>query len=220
MTPILYSYWRSSAAYRVRMALNLKQMAYDIVPVHLLNNGGEQRSTAHLARNPFGLVPALAIDGVVLSESLAIIDYLDETRPETPLLPRNPVHKAQARAFALHIACNIHPLNNLRVVQHLKANGWSEDQTADWTRHWMAEGFAGLERMVADHTGDWLFGDAPGVAECFLTPQMYNARRFALDLAAYPALADVDARTRDLPAVRAAMPEAQPDAPAPKGCGA
>lgn len=220
MTPILYSYWRSSAAYRVRMALNLKQIAYDIVPVHLLNNGGEHVAPAHLARNPLGRVPVLAIDGVVLSESLAIIDYLDRTRPEHPLIPSDPAARAQVLAFASHIVANIHPLNNLRVIQHLKAQGWSEDQTHDWMRHWMADGLKGAEALVAGHAGPWLFGDTPGLAECCLVPQLYNARRFNLDLTAYPTLMAADARARDLPAVRAAMPEVQPDAPAPKGCGA
>ena len=212
MTPVLYSYWRSSAAYRVRMALNLKGVTYETVAVHLLQDGGQHKSAAHLARNPLGLVPALAIDGVVLSESLAIIDYLDETRPGPALWPQQPGSRAVARALALHIACNIHPLNNLRVVQHLKAQGWSEDQTQDWMRHWMCEGFAGAERLLAAQDAAWRAEAVHGGVACFVVPQLYNARRFDVDMTPYPMLTDLDTAARAVPAVQAAAPEAQPDA--------
>jgi maleylacetoacetate isomerase len=201
---ILYDYFRSSAAYRVRIALNLKGVAYERVEVHLLE--GAQRSEAHLARKPQGLVPALDIGGgTVLTQSLAIIEWLDSAWPEPRLIPADPLQRAAAMAQALAIAADIHPLNNLRVLKRLKQLGVEESLRDDWYRHWIAEGFAALEAMAGD--GRFLGGDAPGIADVLLVPQMYNARRFELPLDAYPKLVAADAAACALEAFAAASPE-------------
>jgi maleylacetoacetate isomerase len=201
---ILYDYFRSSAAYRVRIALDLKRVAYERVEVHLLE--GAQRSEAHLARNPQGLVPALDIGGgTVLTQSLAIIEWLDSAWPEPRLIPADPLQRAAAMAQALAIAADIHPLNNLRVLKRLKQLGVEESLRDDWYRHWIAEGFAALEAMAGD--GRFLGGDAPGIADVLLVPQMYNARRFELPLDAYPKLVAADAAACALEAFAAASPE-------------
>ncbi|MCP3732308.1 maleylacetoacetate isomerase [Sphingomonas sp. MG17] len=201
---ILYDYFRSSAAYRVRIALNLKGVAYERVEVHLLE--GAQRSEAHLARNPQGLVPALDIGGgTVLTQSLAIIEWLDSAWPEPRLIPADPLARAAAMAQALAIAADIHPLNNLRVLKRLKQLGVEESERDDWYRHWIAEGFAALEAMAGD--GRFLGGDTPGIADVLLVPQMYNARRFELPLDAYPKLVAADAAACALEVFAAASPE-------------
>jgi len=205
---ILYDYFRSSAAYRVRIALNLKGLSYEQHDILLLEN--QQRSPAHLARNPQGLVPALEAEGQVITQSLAIIEWLDARHPEPRLIPADPDARAAAIARALVVAADIHPLNNLRVMRRLKEMGIDEAGRNDWTRHWIAEGFAALEAMAGD--APFLGGDAPGVADLFLVPQMYNARRFETPLDAFPRLVAIDAAATQLPAFAAA----HPDAVAPK----
>lgn len=201
---LLHDYFRSSAAYRVRIALNLKRVAYERRDVMLLEN--QQRSPAHLARNPQGLVPALEVDGIVLTQSLAIIDWLDARYPEPRLIPVDPAARAQAIAQALVVACDIHPLNNLRVMRWLSRELEVEEAKRDeWTRHWIAEGFAALETMAGE--GPFLGGDAPGIADLFLVPQMYNARRFGTPLEAYPKLVRADAACMALEAFAAAHPD-------------
>ncbi|MCS6996884.1 MAG: maleylacetoacetate isomerase [Casimicrobiaceae bacterium] len=215
----LYTYFRSSAAYRVRIALNLKGLQSEHVPVHLLQ--AEQRSERYRAVNPAGLVPALELDnGEVLTQSLAIIEWLDERYPEPHrLLPGDVETRARIRAFALTIACDIHPINNLRVMQYLEARfGADETARAEWTRHWIALGFSACEAMLeAEHRagrgGRFAFGDSPTLADCVLVPQCFNARRFDLDLGAYPRLAAVEAQCLKLDAFARAHPLRQPDAP-------
>lgn len=201
---ILYDYFRSSAAYRVRIALALKGVTYERRDVLLLEN--QQRSPEHLARNPQGFVPALEVDGKVVTQSLAIIDWLDSRFPEQRLIPVDPDARAAALARALVVGADIHPLNNLRVLRRLKAMGIDDQGRDEWTRHWIAEGFAALESMAGD--GPFLGGDAPDVADAFLVPQMYNARRFQTPLDAYPRLVAIDARAAALPAFAAAHPDA------------
>lgn len=202
---VLYDYWRSSAAYRVRIALNLKGIAYTSVPIDL--RVGQQGEAPYTALNPQGLVPALAIDGHLLTQSLAIIDYLDQTRPEPPLLPAGPAARAGALARALVIAADVHPIQNLRVMNRLKSQFGADDAAAaEWNRHWIATGFAALE---AQAPGSGLFGgSAPDLSDICLVPQMTNARRFGLDLDAFPRLVRIDAALRELPQFAAAAPEA------------
>jgi maleylacetoacetate isomerase len=215
MTLRLYTYWRSSAAYRVRIALALKGLRYESVPTHLLRDGGEQRSPAYRAMNPQGLVPALDHDGFVLSQSLAICEYLEDVQPEPPLLPRDPRERGIVRSMALAVACDIHPLNNLRVQQFLRGEpGQPDEAVTRWVRHWIASGFEALESLVARHSGDGrhCFGDAVTLADVCLVPQVSNARRAKLDLSAFPTLVAVCSHLESLPAFAAARPDAQPDA--------
>ncbi len=211
----LYTYFRSSAAYRVRIALNLKGIGYDAVPVHLLRNGGEQHHAAYRAVNPGELLPALDVDGTVLTQSLAIVEYLEETHPFMPLLPQDALGRARVRALAQTIACDTHPLTNLRVLQHLKAElGVSEEAKTTWYRHWLAEGMRMLEAQLADSadTGRFCHGDTPTLADCCLVPQVFNANRFGVDLAPYPTIAAIDAACAGIEAFQAAHPARQPDA--------
>ena len=215
----LYSYFRSSAAYRLRIALHLKGLAFDTVPVHLLKGGGEQLQSAYRAINPAALVPALNIDadndGTTLTQSLAIMEYLDETHPQPPLLPADALGRARVRALALTVACDIHPLNNLRVLTYLSGElQASGDARNAWARHWMALGFATLEQHLANDaaTGLCCHGDTPTLADCCVVPQVFNARRFELDLAPFPTLARIAAHCEALPAFIAAHPAQQPDA--------
>ena len=211
----LYSYWRSSAAYRVRIALGLKGIAWESVSVHLVRDGGEQRKPSYRRINPQGRVPALEHDGRVLTQSLAIIEYLDETWPEPALLPSTAAARARVRALAQLIACDIHPLNNLRVLQYIgKEFGQSEDARNDWYRHWIADGFDALEALLAasPETGRYCHGDTPGLADVLLVPQVYNARRYQCDLAAYRTITRIDQACSALPAFESARPERQPDA--------
>ncbi len=208
----LYTYFRSSAAYRVRIALNLKGLSYEPVFVHLRK--GEQQGEAYRAVNPQGLVPALETAEGVLAQSLAIIEYLDETHPSPPLLPAEPFARAQVRRMAQIIACDIHPLNNLAVLKTLKRDfGADEEAIGRWYAHWIHRGFAALEELVARYgSAERSFGEAVTLADVCLVPQMANARRFAVDLEPFPRLVAIDAALRALPAFAAAAPEAQPDA--------
>ena len=211
----LYSYWRSSAAYRVRIGLNLKGLDYALVPVHLVRDGGQQHAPGYAALNPQQLVPALRDGERVLTQSLAILEYLEETRPQPPLLPVDAAGRARVRALAQLVACDIHPLNNLRVLQFFDRQ-WNVPQAErdDWVLYWMREGFAAMETMLAasPDTGRYCHGDMPGLADCCLLPQLYNARRFTLDLAPFPTLRRIEAACLQLPAFDAARPENQPDA--------
>ena len=204
--PLLQDYFRSSASYRVRIALRLKGVEHDSVSVDL--RAGDQRADEYKARNPQGFVPMLEVDGHKLTQSLAIIAYLDATRPEPPLLPADPADQAHVHAMALLVACDIHPLNNLRVLNYLK-NELGQDEPArdTWYRHWIAEGFAALEALAAPRAGKFLFGDAPTIADVCLVPQMYNARRFDVPLDDYPLLVRVDAEANRLDAFAAAHPD-------------
>ena len=210
----LYSYWRSSAAYRVRIALNLKGLAYDLIPTHLIRDGGEQRQPDFLALNPQGLVPVLDHDGVVLSQSLAIIEYLDELFPDPPLLPAEASDRAKVRAIAQLIACEMHPLNNLRVLQYLRQElHQDKDAVDDWYQHWIAVGFDALEKLVSEHgNGRHCFGDNVTLADICLVPQVFNARRFECDLTPYPKLVQVAENLEKIEAVVKAAPQNQPDA--------
>jgi len=215
----LYTYFRSSAAYRVRIALNLKGLAYEAVPVHLLRNGGEQHQPTYRAVNPLGLVPALAdADGSLLTQSLAIVEYLEETCPSPALLPTGAVARARVRAFAQGIACDIHPINNLRILNYLRGPlCQQEEQVSGWIRHWVETGLAALEGMVdrpghVPAEGRFCFGDSPGMADLCLVPQLFNARRSGCDLSACPTLVAIDAHCRSLPAFADAAPDRQPDA--------
>jgi maleylacetoacetate isomerase len=204
--PILFDYYRSSAAYRVRIALNLKSVDYDSASINLA--GGEQKRDEYRARNPQGLVPMLEIDGRRIVQSLAIIDYLDASRPEPPLVPKDAADRAHVLALALVVACDIHPLNNLRVLKHLVGPlGQDEDAKNAWIATWIGQGFAALEAMAAPRAGRFLFGDAPGLADICLVPQMYNARRFEVPLDDYPLLVRADAEATALEAFAAAHPD-------------
>jgi len=211
----LYDYFRSSAAYRVRIALNLKGVATsDRTFVHL--RMGSQRAQDYLALNPQGLVPALELDdGRVLTQSLAIIEYLDETHPAPPLLPRDAAGRARVRAIALGIACEIHPLNNLRVLNYLTGTlGATEEQRNGWYKYWIDVGFEALEKQLAHDpsTGRFCHGDAPTMADVCLVPQMANAAKMSVDVAPYPTLVRIDAECRRIPAFADAAPAKQPDA--------
>lgn len=214
----LYSYWRSSAAYRVRIGLNLKALPYETLPVHLVRDGGQQHSEAFRATNPQELVPVLQHGNRQMRQSLAILEYLDETWPTPPLLPVLARDRERVRAIALAIACEIHPLNNLRVLQYFE-NTWNvpQPEREGWVRHWVEGGFAAVEAMLDDHpsTGEFCEGDIPTLADCCLVPQVYNARRFNVDVDQYPTIARIDKACLALPAFDAARPENQPDAPQP-----
>ncbi len=211
----LYDYWRSSAAYRVRIALNLKGVSCVQVPVHLARDGGEQHRPDYLDVNPQKLVPVLEADGRRITQSLAIIQYLDERHPEPPLLPADDSGRARVRALALAVACDMHPLMNLRVLKYLTGPmRLDEGQKMTWYRHWMAEGLTAIERLLADSadTGEYCHGDRPGLADLCLVPQLYNARRFNCDLDPYPTVRRIENACLELAAFDAALPENQPDA--------
>jgi maleylacetoacetate isomerase len=209
----LHTYFRSSAAYRVRIALNLKGLQYQSHSKVLMK--GEQRQPEYLQLNPQGLIPALEVDGAVLTQSLAIIEYLDEVYPAPPLLPRDAVGRAHVRAMALAIACDIHPLNNLRVLNYLKQPLAHEQASIDdWYRHWITLGFTALEAQVQRHSngGRYCYADTLSLADVLLAPQMLNARRFNTELTPFPTLVAICSHLDALPAFAAARPEAQPDA--------
>lgn len=211
----LYSYFRSSAAFRVRIALNLKGVAYETIPRHLLRGGGEHLRPEYLTANPQGLIPALQDGGSVLAQSLAIIEYLEEQYPQPPLLPRDAMLRAQVRAMALGIACDMHPLQNLRVTNYLSRTlAQSDEVVAEWRRHWVALGFGALEELVKRHSGDGRHccGDSVTLADVLLLPQLFSARRFEVDLEPYPRLRAIGAHLETLPAFVKAAPQAQPDA--------
>ncbi len=211
----LHTYFRSSAAYRVRIALNLKGLDYAAIPVHLLRSGGEQHRAEFAELNPARLVPVLTDGTVTVTQSLAIIEYLEDTRPTPPLLPHDVGGRARVRALALAIACDIHPLNNLRVQRYLSSEFGLDDAQRDvWSRHWIATGFAALERLLARSadTGRYCHGDAPSLADCCLIPQVANAHRVHCPLDPYPTIRRIDEACRQLPAFQRAAPAAQPDA--------
>jgi maleylpyruvate isomerase len=207
----LYDYWRSSAAYRVRIALDFKGLEYEQVAVDL--RAGAQRAPEFLALNPQGLVPVLEDEGAVLTQSLPILNYLEERYPEPGLLPRDAPGRARSRAIAVAIACEIHPLNNLRVLQYLERElGLSEAQRLAWYHHWIGEGLGAIETMLARSAGDFCVGDAPSLADVCLVPQVYNARRYQCDLEPYPTIRRIDERCREIEGFAKAAPERQPDA--------
>ena len=208
----LYTAFRSSAAFRVRIALNLKGLAYDPAFVHL--GRGEHRKPEYAAVNPQALVPTFEADGVRLVQSLAIIEYLEETQPTPPLMPRDAAGRARVRSLSLLVACEIHPLNNLRVLQHLKrALGQNDEQVNAWYRHWIADGFQKLEAELACAAASrYCHGDAPTMADCCLVPQVFNAQRYQCDPAPYPTVMRVFAECMKLDAFDRAQPARQPDA--------
>ncbi|MCQ4322805.1 maleylacetoacetate isomerase [Stutzerimonas stutzeri] len=209
----LYGYWRSSAAYRVRIALNLKGLAFENLPVHLVKDGGQQRSADYKALNPQGLVPLLVDGDERISQSLAILEYLEEVFPLPALLPDDPADRARVRSLALHIACDLHPLNNLRVLQYLSGPLGIEDEAKQqWTQHWIHTGLAGVEQGLATFDGKLSLGRRPGYLEACLIPQVYNARRFACDLSQYPRILQMTAQCESLEAFANAAPQVQPDA--------
>lgn len=207
----LHGYFRSSAAYRVRIALNLKGLGAEHLPHHLRK--GEQCAPAYLAINPQGLVPALENDaGAVLTQSVAIIEWLDETHPNPPLLPRDALQRAKVRAFALAIACDTHPVQNLKVLARLRELGLAEEKVQDWAAWVNREGLAACETLISAEPGPFCFGDAATLADLCLVPQLANARRFGVDVSAYPHLLKAEAAAKTLPAFVNAAPENQPDA--------
>jgi maleylacetoacetate isomerase/maleylpyruvate isomerase len=209
----LYSYWRSTAAYRVRIALNLKQLPYDITNVDLVKNGGEQHSEAYQKLNPNQLVPTLVDGDVVLSQSSAIIEYLEESYPGSALLPKQAYLRAQIRAMAQTVACDIHPLNNLRVLQYLKKKLSAEQQQLDnWYQHWVQKGFAAIEKTLQSTSGNYCFDNDVTLADVFLVPQVYNANRFKVDINDFPLIQKINNNCLQLDAFHKASPEQQKDA--------
>ncbi|MBN3761977.1 maleylacetoacetate isomerase [Burkholderia sp. Ac-20365] len=211
----LYSYFRSSASYRVRIALALKGLPYEYAAVHLLKGGGQQLSSVYRELNPDGLVPALEDGTQVLTQSLAIIEYLDELYPAPPLLPSAPADRAYVRSVALQVACEIHPINNLRVLQYLKKRlSISDEQKSEWYQHWIDAGFSSLEQRLNSErrVGDFVFGSTPTIADLCLVPQVWNARRFEIPLNRYPTISRLAANAMALDAFSQAEPSKQPDA--------
>jgi len=212
---VLYGYWRSSASYRVRMALNLKGIDYEQLAVHLVRDGGQQYSAAYRELNPQGQVPTLVHDERVLTQSPAILEYIEETFPGPALLPGDAAGRARVRALAAVIACDTHPVNNLRVLKYLTGTlGIDEDAKLAWYRHWAGTGLDAFEAMLAqgDTTGDCCHGDAPTLADCCLLPQVYNARRFDCDESGWPTIRRICAHLESIAAIDRAAPEKQPDA--------
>ncbi len=209
----LYSYFRSSAAYRVRIALALKGLSSEIIPVNLVEN--EQKAESYRSRNPQGLVPALELDdGTILGQSMAILEWLEETHPEPALYPMESLAKAAYRAHCLHIACDIHPLNNLRVLRYLGDTLELDQQTVgDWYSHWIQTGFNAIEKAASEFTGDFSLGDKPGMFEVMLVPQLYNARRFNVAIDDYPAIIALDERCASMREFHNAHPGRQIDTP-------
>lgn len=222
-SPILYGYWRSSASWRVRIALAWKGLAYSQRPVHLVRDGGEHRQDAYRALNPMAEVPLLVIPGgspdaveLRLTQSVAICEYLEERFPSPPLLPSDPADRARVRALVEVVNSGIHPVQNLKVLQRVVADfGASQEAKVAWARGWIARGFEGLEGHLAETAGRHAFGDAVTLADCFIVPQVYNAHRFGVDMGAFPTIARIAAAASALPAFSAAHPDHQPDAPPP-----
>jgi maleylacetoacetate isomerase len=209
-----HGYFRSSSSYRCRIAFNLKGLSPEFVPVHLLKDGGQQKSAAYRALNPQALVPVLEVDGLVLTQSPAILEWLDETHPTPPLLPADAATRAAVRAFCAVIACEIHPLQNLRVLQYLDAEfGAGQPQKDAWCQRWIGAGLAACEALLARRPATpFAYGDAPGMAEVYLIPQLFSAQRFRVDLSDMPRLRAIEAACHALPAFAAAHPSRQPDA--------
>ncbi|EEY98195.1 maleylacetoacetate isomerase/glutathione S-transferase [Vibrio sp. RC586] len=213
MSLILYGYWRSSAAYRVRIALNIKQLNYESRAVHLNKDGGQQHNADFHRLNPSELIPVLIDGELCLNQSLAIIEYLDEIYPEPRLIPEQGVERYQIKALALDIAADIHPINNLRILQYLSAEfSASDDEKNRWYRHWIDKGFRSLEEKVSQTAGKFSVGDRLSLVDVCLVPQVYNAERFHMDMSRYPTLQRVTETLRALPAFAKAAPENQPDA--------
>lgn len=211
MSLTLYSAWRATAPYRLRIGLALKGLAYDYVPIDLIK--GEQREAAYKAVNPQGLTPALDLgDGRVLTQSVAILEWLEETHPEPAILPKAPLDRQLVRTMALIVACDIHPLNNTRVGRKLNHMGIDQAGILDWTQGWIRDGFDTLEPMIAAHGKGFAFGETPTIADCCLIPQVYSANRYEVDLTPYPAIRAVAERCDAHPAFQAAHPNRQPDA--------
>jgi maleylpyruvate isomerase len=206
----LHGYFRSSASYRVRIALNLKGLSAEHLSYHLRK--GEQRAPDYLAINPQGLVPTLQGDGAILTQSLAIIEWLDETHPAPPLLPKEPLRRAQVRAFAQALACDTHPIQNLKILGRLRELGLSEEKVTDWAAWANREGLAACEKLIAGEAAPFCFGEAPTIADLCLVPQLANARRFGVDVAGFPRLLQAEAAAKALKAFADAAPERQPDA--------
>jgi maleylpyruvate isomerase len=206
----LHGYFRSSASYRVRIALNLKGLTADHLPHHLRK--GEQRDPAYLAINPQGLVPTLDDGGTIITQSLAIIEWLDETHPEPPLLPQDPLPRAKVRAFAMALACDTHPVQNLKILARLRQLGLPEEQVTDWAAWANREGLAACETLIANEAGPFCFGAAPTIADLCLVPQLANARRFGVALGAFPRLLQADTAAKNIKAFADAAPDRQPDA--------
>ena len=211
----LYNFFRSSAAYRTRIAFNLKGIQPETVEVDLRAPASDQQKPDYRTVNPQGLVPALVVEDTTIAQSLAIIEYLDEVYPDPPLFPRSPVNRARVRAMALAVACDMHPLNNLRVLNYLRSPLGQDEETVNaWYRHWIAVGFGGLEQEARRATGDGrhMFGQSVTIADVYIVPQMFNARRFKCDVEPYPTLRAICAHLESLPAFAKAAPEAQPNA--------
>ena len=211
----LYSFFRSSASYRVRIALNLKRLSYEQAAIHLRRGGGEQLTAAYKAVNPQALVPALEVNGDILTQSLAIIEYLEETHPDPALLPGEPAQRALARSMAMIIACEVHPIQNLRVLNYVKKEyNQTDEQVNRWARHWIDLGLSALEQMIVAQSkrGRFCLGDVPTLADICLVPQLGNARRYGCDLSKYPAIVEIEKNCMALPAFANAAPEKQPDA--------
>ena len=211
----LYGYWRSTAAYRVRIALALKNIAVIDIPVQLVKEGGEQHQQLYRSINPQGLVPALDIGGSIITQSMAILEYLDEQYPEPPLLSEDPVLRAQIRAFCQSIVCDIHPLNNLRVLQFLQGSmAVNEEQKMDWYQHWVKTGFEALEAVIdqTNRVQPYCFGELPSMADICLIPQIYNANRFDCAMDNYPNLQRINHNCLQLEAFESTLPENQQDA--------
>lgn len=211
----LYTFFRSSASYRVRIVLNLKDLSYEQAPIHLRRGGGEQFSPAYKALNPQALVPTLEDNGKILTQSLAIIEYLEDKYPKPALLPSDAADKALVRAMALNIACEVHPIQNLRVLNYVKSSyGQTDEQVNRWAQHWIDLGLSALEQSIVAHGkgGKFCFGDAPTLADVCLVPQLGNARRYGCDLSKYPIILNIEKNCMALPAFANAAPEKQPDA--------
>jgi maleylpyruvate isomerase len=211
----LYTYFRSSAAYRVRIALNLKGLKYEAVPVHLLRGGGEQLQANYIKMNPSGLVPTFQDDYITLTQSMAILEYLEDEYPQVPLMPRDAAGRARVRELAQIVACDIHPVNNLRVLRYLVHElGLSDEAKTQWYRHWLVGGLDVLEKHLArdPSAGPLCHGYLPTIADCFLVPQVFNAQRQGIDISAYPNIARINAACAEIPAFVAAHPSNQPDA--------
>jgi maleylacetoacetate isomerase len=211
----LYGYWRSSSSYRIRIALNLKGLDFENRPVHLVRDGGEQHQSAFRELNPLGLVPVLMHSGHVIAQSMAICEYLEDVFPEHALLPGDALGKARVRGIAQSITSEIQPLNNLAVMKYLENKaGQSKEEVTEWIGFWLQRGFSAVETWLQEgETGRFCHGDQPGLADCFLVPQVYNAERYSCDLEPYPNIRRISAYCRALPAFINALPENQPDAP-------
>lgn len=215
MSIVLYSYFRSSAAFRVRIALNIKAIDYQIRPIHLVNEGGQQNQSEYMKLNPQGLVPVLQVDEQIISQSSAIIEYLEETYPNPALLPESASDRAYVRSLAQIIACDIHPLNNLRVLKYLQNNfAVNDDAKQAWYHHWIKKGFTSFEQRLRENENNGLFcfGYTPGIADAFLIPQVYNAIRFNVDMQPYPLIKGINDNCMPQTEFANAAPENQPDA--------